>query len=107
MLRKIDTAVNQLLNDNPTPHEASTQRDEELRNKILSANTIPALDKLRGDVVAARSKEILKFWQYKFWERKKKYSYAEVQELIQKYRQLSALNGSPHHPTKQPKGEIT
>ncbi len=57
-------------------------KQEELKARIESANTIAALDKLRMDVVGSKSREILTLWQEKFWERKKKYSYSEVQKLI-------------------------
>jgi hypothetical protein len=34
------------------------------------------------DIVSSKSPKLLKMWQEKFWERKKKYSYHEVQALI-------------------------
>jgi hypothetical protein len=54
----------------------------ELEERIKQADTISALDELRMDIVSSKSPKLLKMWQEKFWERKKKYSYHEVQALI-------------------------
>jgi len=76
-------------NTNPKDHivaghnmETTPVSHTDLRERIVAANTIAALDELRIYVVACKDRELLKLWQEKFWERKKKYTFSEVQALI-------------------------
>lgn len=62
--------------DNTVIREAEIN---ELLERIESCDSVSNLDKLRMDVVAIKDRKILELWQEKYWERKKTYTFDEVQ----------------------------